>query len=554
MPTVMENAAASPETSTPSKTSETASHDIRQKNGKEDPEYLSGLPLMLLIVSLLLAILLMALDISIVSTAMPRITDTFNTIQDIGWYGAAFSFSNAALQPMSGKIYSFFPMKQSFIAFVSVFELGSLISATSASSTMFIIGRAISGIGSSGLVNGALSIVALAGPPEKRPMLMGIIMGLAGAGQLLGPLVGGALTQHVTWHWCFYLNLPAGAITIIFMTFIRFPNNASSRKTFQAKSITKDFDILGFLLFVPSIIMFMMALQWGGVKYAWSSATIIGLLVGFFVALIPLSYWEYKQGHEAMFPFPLLRRRVIYCACLTAFMAGGATLTISYYLPLWFQTVKFAGPLRSAINTLPSFLSQMAGAILTGALCPRYIPYLIFFAVMGSIIHASGNAALTTFTPSTGVATWIGIQILSGAGRGLNMQVPVQTVQQHVSKSEIAVSTAVVSFFQFFGGSIFLALCQTAFSNFLKHALTQYAPGLDPSVVIGSGATVVRANVPTEFLGGVREAYNDAITRTYWLGFGAAIVGLGSSCGLGWTRIETKAKGRQENSEMEKNE
>lgn len=507
-----------------------------------EPEYLHGLRLQLLILALVLAVITMALDVSIVATALPRITDTFDTVSDIGWYGASFTFTNSALQPMAGKIYTFFPMKQSFIAFIVVFELGSLLCATAVSSPMFILGRAVAGIGSSGLVNGALSIVALAGPPDTRPMFMGVIMSVAGAGQLLGPLIGGALTQHVNWRWCFYINLPCGALTIAFLTFIKFPNNASSRKKFVPKSMIKDFDIVGFTIFVPAIVMFMMALQWGGVKYAWSSATIIGLLVGFFVALFPLSYWEYRQGSDAMFPFPLLRIRVFSCACITGFAAGGSLLLLSYYLPLWFQTVKLANPFQSAVDTLPSFLSQILFAVLSGALVPRLIQHLTPLAITGAILATIGAALMSTFHPSTSAGTWIGFQIVSGAGRGLFMQTPVQAAQQHIAQDQIAIGTAVVSFFQFFGSSIMLALGQTMFSNLLKPALTRYAPGLDPSVVLNSGATDVRGTVAEQYARGVVLAYNDAITKTFYLSAGVSAVSVIGAMGLGWKKVERKAK------------
>jgi len=522
-----------------------------QKPDEPSSEYLTGAPLHLLVLGLILAVITMSLDISIIATALPRITDTFNTISDIGWYGAAFTFTNSALQPLSGKIYTFFPMKQSFIVFIAVFELGSLLCATSTSSAMFIVGRAVAGLGSSGLVNGALSIVALAGPPESRPMLMGIIMAVAGAGQLLGPLIGGALTQHASWRWCFYINLPCGAATIALMACIRFPSN-QVRKKFVMRSMVKDFDIVGFALFVPAIIMFMMALQWGGVKYAWNSATIIGLLVGFFVALGPLCYWEYRQGNDAMFPFPLLRIRVFYCACITGFGAGGSLLLISYYLPLWFQTVKLANPVQSAVDTLPQFLSQIIFAVVSGALCPRVLPYFTPFAITGAALSTIGGGLMTTFHPNTKVATWIGFQILSGAGRGLFMQIPVQTAQQHIPKEQLAVGTAVVSFFQFFGGSIFIALGQTAFNNLLKPALAKYAPGLDPSVVLNSGATDVRGAVPEMYRHGVVLAYNDAITKTFYLAVGVSVVSVFSATGLGWKRVEKKAKAGEKDSEKAK--
>lgn len=521
--------------------SSTAAQQDQKPQDAED-EYLHGLRLSLLITGLILAVLIMALDISIVATAIPRITDTFHTITDIGWYGAAFTFTNSALQPMAGKIYSFFPIKWSFVGFIVVFELGSLLCATATSSAMFIVGRAVAGMGSSGIVNGALSILALAGPPDTRPMWMGIIMSVAGAGQLIGPLIGGALTQNATWRWCFYINLPIGGVTLLFLALITFPSDKDRRKTFVPRSMIQDFDIVGFLLFVPAILMLMMALQWGGTIYAWNSATTIGLLAGAIVTLFIFGFWEHRHGSNAMFPGSILRIRVIYCACITGFMAGAAVLVISYYLPLWFQTVKLASPLKSAVDTLPSFLSQILLAIVVGTLCPRVIPYLTPFAIGGGILSTIGLGLMSTFRVNTGTAAWIGYQILSGGGRGMLMQIPVQITQQHISKQDLAVGTAVVSFFQFFGGSIFLAFAQTAFSNLLKTSLHRYAPGVNPEVVLESGATDIRAVVSAADLGGVIKAYSQAISKTFYVGVGAAAVSAISALGLGWKPVEKKVK------------
>lgn len=510
---------------------------------QEESEYVHGVALYALICALLLVVLIMSLDVSIIATAIPRITDDFHTIADIGWYGAGFSFATAALQPVSGKIYTFFPMKWSFIAFVLIFELGSLLCATSVSSSMFIVGRTVAGIGASGLINGALSIVGSVVRPEKRPMFMGLIMSFAAAAQIAGPLIGGALTSKVSWRWCFYINLPVGGATVTFLSLIKFSPNFRKEQKTSLRTCVKDFDLIGLMLFVPSIIMFMMALQWAGSKYAWSSAVIIGLLCGFFAALIPLSIWEYRAGESAMFPFSLLRIRAFYSCCITNFLQGGGIFVAAYYLPLWFQTVKLADPMQSAIDTLPSFISQIVVAILVGATVPRFIPFLTPFAIAGGTLSTIGSALIAaTFHPETTSAKWIGYQILSGAGRGATAQTPVQIAQQNIPKTSLAVGTAIVTFFNFFGGSIALAIAQTLFSNSLKKALEQYAPGLDPQVVVGSGATNVLTGMPQQYMEGVRRAYNEAVTRVFWLVVAAAGVSIITSIGMGWKRVEKKPK------------
>lgn len=528
-----QDAQKSPESTESTQISDTS------KESEDEPEYLEGMKLHLLVLSLLLVVLLMTLDTSIVSTAVPRITDSFHTIADIGWYGAAYLFTNSTFQPMAGKIYTFFPMKLSFIAFITIFELGSLLCATSVSSAMFIIGRAVAGIGSSGLVNGALTIVGSASRPEKKPMLMGLIMAMAGAGQLLGPLIGGALTEKTTWRWCFYINLPCGALTLLFLILIKFPTNLPRRKI---GNVIKDFDLIGFIIFTPAVIMLMMALQWGGVTYAWSSAVIISLLTISGVMLIALVFWERHAASNAMFPPALLKLPVFSFSCATGFCAGGTILILLYYLPLWFQTVRSASPITSSIDTLPTFISSLIFAVVNGILCPRFIPYLTPFAIAGGIFGALGTGCMATFTPTTNTGVWVGLQILNGAGRGFVMQSPVQTVQLHISRADLPVGTAVVSFFQFFGGALLLALAQTLFGNLLRNALVRDAPGVDADAIVRNGATDLLKIVPVGQVENVKLAYNDAITKTLILSAGISAVGVFFAFGMGWKRVPQKAK------------
>lgn len=157
---------------------------------KDEEQHLSGSKLYALVLALLLTVFIMTLDMSILATAIPKITDDFHTINDIGWYGASYLITTSALQPLSGRIYTYFVLKHAYLVFLGIFALGSLICGTAVSSAMLIIGRCIAGIGGSGLTNGAMTIIAVEGPPDKRPILLGLLFALAGLGQLIGPLIG----------------------------------------------------------------------------------------------------------------------------------------------------------------------------------------------------------------------------------------------------------------------------------------------------------------------------------------------------------------------------
>jgi MFS family permease len=164
-------------------------------------EYISGLRLWLLILGLLLTVFIMMLDTSILSTAVPYVTNAFDTIDDIGWYAASYLVATSSLQPLSGRIYTYYQLKYSYLTFLAIFAFGSLLCGTAVSSTMLILGRAVAGVGGSGLANGAMTIIGVEASPAQRPMLFALIFSATGLGQLLGPLIGGPLTQHVSWRW-----------------------------------------------------------------------------------------------------------------------------------------------------------------------------------------------------------------------------------------------------------------------------------------------------------------------------------------------------------------
>lgn len=368
-------------------------------------------------------------------------------------------------------------------------------------------------------------------------------MATGGFGQLLGPLLGGIFSEHVTWRWCFWINLPIGGVVFVGMLPISFPMYQRQKTPWTFRHVVRNFDLLGFAIFAPACIMLLLALQWGGVKYSWSSPTIIGLFCGSACTFVAFFFWENFVGQTAMMPLSLIRKRVVYSSLLTAFFQYGGLLILSYYLPLWFQAIKGTTPTLSAVYTLPTFISQLFSTIVAGVVTSR-TGYLTPLAFVGGCAGVISAGLMTTLHVHTGAGAWIGYQILSGVGRGLALQQPIQAVQSVVASDMVAIATATVAWAQILGVAVLLGLAQTTFINVLPQTLGRYAPSVNVDEAINSGATNI---VETTKAGGdsiveaqVLMAYNEAVVRVFYLAVGCACAGLIACLGIWNTKVETK--------------
>ncbi|CZS98682.1 related to MFS multidrug transporter [Rhynchosporium graminicola] len=514
-------------------------------------EYITGARLYLVLFGVTAVMFLVMLDMTIVVTVIPSISNDFDSIKDIGWYGISYLLSSATLQPLSGKLSQYYTSKTLFLLGVLLFEIGSLICALSRSSDLFIIGRTISGIGASGLVVGMLTILASSAPVEKRPLYLGFMMGVASLGLVLGPVIGGLLSQHASWRWCFWINLPIGATTATLLAFIHIPNAAillkqtsSNAPVLTLLQTLSRLDVPGFLLFAPACVTLLLAIQWGGVSYAWNSGIVMGLLCGSAMLLGVFLTWELKRGDEAMIPFYLLMNRVVVCAAVTMMLSQGSLMVVTYYLPLWFQVVKDASPTMGGVYYLPSVESQIIGSIVTGVLTTR-TGYYTPFAILGTALTSLSSGLLSTLSPTSSPAPWIIYQLLSGFSRGLTIQQPLTALSVALPASNLPIGTSFLMFIQILGGALSISFAQTIFSNGLKPTLGKYAPDVSPEVVFSVGASAFVSVVEKEQVHGVVKAYNEALNQVFYLAAGTAGVAFFAAWGLGWTNLKTVEVGRK---------
>ncbi|KAL4804556.1 major facilitator superfamily domain-containing protein [Aspergillus unguis] len=474
-------------------------------------EYPTGLRLLCVVLALVLAIFLTSLDFTIIATAIPRITDDFHSLGDVAWYGSSFFLVTASFQTAWGKAYGFFSLKLTFLLALFLFELGSLVCGVAPSSVALIVGRAIAGLGAAGLNTGSFTLVAFCAPPKQRPIFTGIIGLSYGIASVVGPLLGGVFTESVTWRWCFYINLPVGAVSAFFIIFF-FQNPAASKSNDTSSLISKllQLDPIGTLLVLASVTCYILAMQYGGQTYPWSHSIVIGLIVGWIAILAALVGWEFYMGESAMSTPRLVKRHAIPSA--VGFFFFGSYIVVIYYIPTYFQSIKDATAIGSGVRNLPFIIAVSIFTVVSGiSISATGLPAP--FVIAGAAIATVGCGLIYTFNIDTSTGKWIGYQILAGFGNGIGVQVPMMMAQANTDATDMAATTAILMCFQTIGGAFMQAGAQAAFANRLLAELPNTAPDVDPSAVLAVGATEL--DTFGDSLDGVRLAYMSGLKVTF---------------------------------------
>ncbi|KAL6243104.1 hypothetical protein RBB50_010204 [Rhinocladiella similis] len=515
----------------------TASTDPGQPGEDDESKYATGLPLHLLTVGLVLSTFVVALDNTIIATAIPKITTVFNSLDDVGWYGSSYLLTTTSLQPSFGKVYTYFNVKWTYVVALVIFEFGSVLCGAAVNSTMLIVGRAIAGCGAAALFSGGMTIIGYSVPLRKRPLYIGLLSSMFGIASVVGPLLGGALTDRVTWRWCFYINLPIGGIAIAAVFFF-FTNPERTHTSLTFKEKVAQIDLLGAFFLICAIVCLLLALQWGGTTYPWSNSKVWGCLLGFGLLISLFTGIQIWKGDLATLPpRVMLRQRTVFiCAFFSAFLAMGL-YTHVYYLPFYFQAVKGTSAEGSGIRTIPYLVSITLSSIVVGGSITVLGPY-VPFTWFGSAVFAVGSGLLHTLKVDSSTGTWIGYQILTGVGAGACVQIPFIAVQVVLTKKDMPVGNAVAIFFNSLGGAISISIAQNIFSNGLVNEIPKYTKGVNPYTIIGAGATHIREVTPPSQLAGVLKAYNIAVTNSYILAIACACIAFLLSFGFEWKSVK----------------
>ncbi|QDS67491.1 hypothetical protein FKW77_001319 [Venturia effusa] len=507
----------------------------------DESHYPKGFKLALISVALCLSVFCMALDNTIIATAIPRITDQFHALEDVGWYASAYLLTTCAFQLFFGKLYTFYSIKWVYLTALLIFEIGSVVCGAAPNSTALIVGRAVAGLGSAGIFSGAILIVAHTVPLRQRPTYTGMIGAMYGIASVAGPLMGGAFTDKLTWRWCFYINLPFGLVTAVFIFFFfSSPKSAKKSSAVGWKAQAAQMDPLGTVVFMLAVICLLLALQWGGTKYAWGNGRIIALFVVFAVLISVFVGIQIHLQENATVPPRVFVNRNIWGSAFFGAMLGGSFFVLVYYIPIWFQAIKGASAVKSGIMNLPMILGLVLVSMIVGgaiSVVGYYTPFMYASVVLMSI----GAGLLTTFQPNTGHAKWIGYQLIFGAGIGAGMQQTLIAAQTALPLSDVPVGTAIMMFAQTLGGALMVSVGQNVFQNqLLKNLSTALPASLDAKIVIAAGATQFQKAIPKEYLTKAVLAYNDALTQTWYVAVAlAAISGLGAAV-VQWKSVKGK--------------
>jgi MFS family permease len=514
--------------------------DSARLPGEADSEYLTGTKFWLLVLTLAAVLILSSIDMNIVATAVPSITDYFHTVADVGWYSSAFRLCQCAFQFVFGKAYKLFPTKRVFLLANAISIVGSLLCGTATTSTMLVVGRAITGLGSSGLLSGCFVILVQSTPLRRRPMFTGIMGAIEGLATLAAPVIGGVIIQSLGWRWCFYINLPIGAVTLL-LTICFFSDTPKpshiARMTLKEK--IAQLDLLSNLLFIPAMTSLFLALSWAGTKYSWDSGPVIGPLVAFIVLTAAFVYSQKRRGDAAALPLRIMKHRSVIAGCIFIMCGNSTGSVLEYYLPTYYQVVRGYSAAKSGYMMFPIIIAGTIGALIHGfgtSAFGYYAPFMLF----ASVIMPIAAGLITTFEINTSFAQLIIYTGFSGLAYGIGFSGPQNAVQTVLSTEDVPLGTSIMLFAQSFGPAVSVAIAQVLFENELSTNLKGLVPGLSGAKIENTGLSQIVTSVSPAKYREALVAIDKSLVQTWYLVVGLACATMIGSLMIEWRSVKTR--------------
>jgi EmrB/QacA subfamily drug resistance transporter len=424
------------------------------------PIAMSPRRLRLVIAALMLGMLLAALDQTIVSTALPTIVGDLGGAAHLAWVVVAYLLASTVSTPLWGKLGDLYGRKRLFQVAIVIFLVGSVLCGLSQTMGELIGFRALQGLGGGGLLVGAQAIIGDIVAPRERGRYAGYFGATFGSATVLGPLVGGLLTEHASWRWVFYVNVPIGIAALI-VTAIVLPSRSTR--------VEHRVDYLGVVALTVAATSIVLFASLGGITYAWASTPMYLLAVVGVVGTAAFVAIE-RRAQEAVLPPRLFANRVFSAASAISFVVGFAMFGAMTYLPFFLQFVRGVSPTLSGLWLLPMMGGLFAASITAGQLISRGVGYRRF-PILGTALMVVGLALLSTVAIDTpGWALCVDMLVF-GVGLGLVLQILIVAVQNAVEFRDLGTATAGANFFRMIGGSFGTAVFGAIFANQLQQRL-----------------------------------------------------------------------------------
>jgi len=468
--------------------------------------------------AVMLGMLLGSLDQTIVGTAMPKIVNDLNGFQRYSWVITAYLVASTAMMPIFGKISDIFGRKWLYMLGIATFLLGSMLSGLSQSMEQLIVFRAIQGLGAGMMTPIAMAIIGDIFPPAERGKYQGLIGAVFGLAVIVGPQLGGFITDNIGWRWVFYVNLPV-AILAFTVVFLVFPSHTAMHKRHSI-------DWLGSAALIGSVVPLLMALSLGSTNpdnsnsYAWTSPQIVGL---FALAIVFGGAFLFIQSRaaEPTIPLDLFRNRIFNVSMIIVFLTSMGMFGAVLYIALFVQDVLMQSATNSGLVLTPMMIGVILVSIISGYLMSRTGHYKIL-AIVGTFGVLVGLYLLSTMTVSTDNGTLVRFMIVLGLGLGTSMALFTIVVQNAFPVDRLGVVTASLAFFRSIGGAVGVAVLGSAMNNrfasefqtglqSLPVALRQSLAAANPTQLMNAGDSDLRAQMGAQAAAAVESVRAAAI-------------------------------------------
>jgi EmrB/QacA subfamily drug resistance transporter len=468
---------------------------------------------LIILPGLLLAIMLAMLDQLVVSTALPRIVGDLGGVTHLSWVVTAYVLASTVTTPLYGKLGDLYGRKRWLVIAIVVFLAGSALSGLAHSMDQLIAFRALQGLGAGGLLTGAIATIGDLVAPRERGQYMGYIMGAMTLAMVAGPLVGGYITDNLSWRWIFYINMPIGGAALLYLAAtLHVPRHRVEHKI----------DYAGAAALAVAATAIILGTTWGGSQYAWSSPQIIGL--GAVAVLGTAAFLAIEaRAAEPILPLHVFRNRNFTLVSAMSFLLGLTLFGALTFLPLYQQTVQHLSATGSGLMLIPMMLGSTATALIAGQVTTRTGRYKAL-PIAGAAVMTAGMVLLTRLGVDTSRLTTGLIFAVLGVGMGFLMQITTLVAQNSVGPRDMGVASSSRTFFQQIGGSIGVAAFGAVFAHQLTAGLAARLPAVRLNAGGGQLSPVVVNKLPLVLRHDVFGAITHAVTSVFWYVVPAAAV------------------------------